>query len=89
MWTTYIMYPYEYQYEYECEYDTKYTTSEVWVLESNHLELIFEYLRLICMIGSDWTKKANLYEYGMKNNGNGSCVYNMDCSQLLCELLER
>jgi len=51
MWTTYIMYPYEYQYEYECEYDTKYTTSEVWVLESNHLELIF------------WVSEINMYDW--------------------------
>lgn len=53
MWTAYIMYPYEYQYEYECKYDNVYYLWGMSLLESNDLELIFEYLRWICMIGSD------------------------------------
>ena len=53
MWTTYIIYPYEYQYEYECKYDNVYYLGGMSLLESNDLELIFEYLRWICMIGSD------------------------------------
>ena len=52
MWTAYIMYPYEYQYEYECKYDNVYYLWGMSLLESNDLELIFEYLRWICMIGS-------------------------------------